>query len=144
MLAENSVWWYVAVVPDAYVPTRTRNDCVSSRKPIRLLAWILLAAAVALTVVPPQFRRVTGAPSWLEHFAMFFITGSAFTLGYPRSEYPLSAATIASTACLELLQLCVPGRHARISDFVIDALSALVGIAISSLLTRNKLMRLKY
>ncbi len=108
------------------------------------MAWILLAAAVALTVVPPEFRPVTGAPSWLEHFAMFFITGSAFTLGYPRSGYPLSAAAIAFTACLELLQLFVPGRHARVSDFVIDALSALIGIASSSLLTRNNLMRLKH
>ncbi len=116
---------------------------MSPRQPIRLLAWILLAAAVALTIVPPEFRLVTGAPSWLEHFAMFFITGSAFALGYPRSDYVLSAAAIAFTACLELLQLFAPGRHARISDFVIDALSALIGIAISSLLTRNKLMRLK-
>jgi len=32
---------------------------------------------------------------------------------------------------LELLQLFVPGRHARLEDFVVDALAALVGFAIA-------------
>ena len=31
---------------------------------------------------------------------------------------------------LELLQLFVPGRHARLEDFVVDALAACIGFAI--------------
>jgi VanZ family protein len=34
---------------------------------------------------------------------------------------------------LELLQLFVPGRHARLEDFVVDALTALVGFAIAAI-----------
>jgi len=31
---------------------------------------------------------------------------------------------------LELLQLWMPGRHARLADFVVDALAACVGLAL--------------
>lgn len=32
---------------------------------------------------------------------------------------------------LEIVQLLVPGRHARLEDFVVDALGALAGYAIA-------------
>jgi VanZ family protein len=115
---------------------------VYPRKIIRLIAWLLLATAIVLTVVPAEFRPVTGAPSPVEHFAMFFLIGSAFALGYSRSDYPLCGAAIAFAGSLELLQLFVPGRHARLSDFVIDALSAVIGIALSGLIDRNNLLPL--
>jgi VanZ family protein len=35
---------------------------------------------------------------------------------------------------LELLQLLVPGRHARLEDFVVDALAALAGFAIAAII----------
>jgi VanZ family protein len=37
---------------------------------------------------------------------------------------------------LELLQLWVPGRHARLEDFVVDALTAIAGILIAALFDR--------
>jgi VanZ family protein len=40
------------------------------------------------------------------------------------------------------LQLFVPTRHARLSDFVIDALAAMIGIALSGVIDRNKLLPL--
>jgi VanZ family protein len=115
---------------------------VYPRKIIRVIAWVLLATAIALTVVPAQFRPVTGFPSPVEHFAMFFLIGSAFTLAYSRSDYPLCGAAIAFAGSLELLQLLVPGRHARLSDFAIDALSAVIGIALSGLINRSNLLPL--
>jgi VanZ family protein len=93
-----------------------------------------------LTIVPAQFRPVTGAPASVEHFAMFFLIGAAFALGYSRSDYPFYAAAIAFSGALEVLQLFVPGRHARLSDFVIDALSAVIGIGVSGLINRTKLL----
>ena len=89
-----------------------------------------------------QLRPVTGAPSSVEHFAMFFLIGSAFALGYSRSDYPLCGAAIAFAGSLELLQRFVPTRHARLSDFAIDALAAVIGIALSGLINRNKLLPL--
>jgi VanZ family protein len=106
------------------------------------MAWLLLVTAIVLTVVPAQIRPVTGAPSPLEHFAMFFLIGSAFALGYSRSDYPLCGAAIVFTGSLELLQHFVPTRHARLSDFVIDALAALLGISLSGLLDRKNLLPL--
>jgi VanZ family protein len=115
---------------------------VYPRKIIRLIAWVLLATAVVLTVVPAHFRPVTGFPSPVEHFAMFFLIGSAFALGYSRSDYPLCGAALAFAGSLELLQFFVPGRHARLSDFAIDALATVIGIALSGLINRNKLLPL--
>ena len=37
-------------------------------------------------------------------------------------------------ALLEALQLWAPGRHARMSDFAVDAVAALVGFAIAGAL----------
>lgn len=110
------------------------------RKIIRVIAWVLLATAIVLTVVPQQFRPDTGAPHSVEHFAMFFLIGSAFALGYSRSDYALCVAALVFAGLLELLQRFVPGRHARLSDFVIDALSAVIGIALSGLIDRNNLL----
>ena len=35
---------------------------------------------------------------------------------------------------LELMQLFVPGRHARLEDFVVDALTALAGFALATII----------
>jgi VanZ family protein len=43
----------------------------------------------------------------------------------------ICAAAIVFCAALELLQLGVPGRHARLSDFLIDAGAVCFGIAIA-------------
>jgi VanZ family protein len=43
----------------------------------------------------------------------------------------ICVAAIVFCAALELLQLAVPGRHARFSDFLIDAGAACFGIAIA-------------
>lgn len=107
---------------------------------IRILAWVLLTIAIVLTLAPPEFRPVTGAPSWLEHFAMFVMCGSVFALGYPSNTFALYAAAVPFTGSLELLQLLAPGRHARMSDFLIDALSAIIGIALASLFNRVKII----
>jgi VanZ family protein len=116
---------------------------VFPRKIMRVIAWILLATAVVLTTVPAQFRPVTGAPSPVEHFAMFFLIGAAFSLGYSRRDYRLCAAAIVFAGSLEILQLVLPTRHARLSDFVIDALAAVIGIALSGLIDRNNLLPLE-
>jgi len=33
---------------------------------------------------------------------------------------------------LELLQLLMPGRHARLEDFIVDAIAACAGIAVAA------------
>ena len=43
---------------------------------------------------------------------------------------------VAFCAAIEVAQLMVPGRHARVSDFVVDATAACIGILAGSLLAR--------
>jgi VanZ family protein len=38
---------------------------------------------------------------------------------------------------IELAQLWAPDRHARLSDFVVDALAACAGVAIASTLSKS-------
>jgi len=49
---------------------------------IRAVAWSLLIAIVAMTVVPASLRIVTGAPHNVEHELVFPVTGIVFGLGY--------------------------------------------------------------
>lgn len=102
----------------------------------RLLGWAALCAIVALTCVPPAWRLVTGAPHSAEHFAIFLLAGGLFALGYRRNPIVIGALAVAVIGALELIQLFVPGRHARAIDFVVNALGACGGIAAAWLFLR--------
>jgi VanZ family protein len=41
---------------------------------------------------------------------------------------------MAFSGAIELIQLGIPGRHARVSDFVVDALSVSIGVGIAFML----------
>ena len=94
---------------------------------LRAVAWALLISIVVMTVVPPSLRVVTGVPHSVEHAIIFLITGAVFGLGHELRLNVMCTAAIVFSACLELVQLAVPGRHARVSDFVIDAVAACMG-----------------
>lgn len=102
-------------------------------KIFRATAWALTAAIIILSLVPPELRPETGAPHALEHFSIYAGTGVAFSLGYPRRNLLLAGLLVIFSGAVELAQLLVPGRHARLSDFVIDALAMSVGVAVGSL-----------
>lgn len=96
----------------------------------RAFAWCFAGAIVILSLVPPALRPETGAPHDLEHFIPYFVTGVAFSLGYPRKTSLLAAYLIVFCGLVELTQMLVPGRHARLSDFMVDALAVVLGVAI--------------
>jgi VanZ family protein len=101
-------------------------------KTARVLGWLAVAAIVFLTVGPQQFRPTTGVPHDLEHFLAFSIVGLIFGLGYPGRLMALVPLAVVVAAALETAQLWVPHRHARFSDFVVNALAACVGLAIAA------------
>jgi hypothetical protein len=80
----------------------------------------LTAAIVILSLVFPSLRPETGAPHSVEHFTIYGATGFAFGLGYKRRH------DLAGHVPCHLLRLHrnyainLPGRHARLSDFIID------------------------
>ena len=97
----------------------------------QVVAWLLILAIVMLSLGPPSTRLVTGVGHNFEHLLIFVATGAAFGLGYPRRFLLLPIALLAFTAAIEVAQMMVPGRHARLSDFLTDAAASCVGIGFS-------------
>lgn len=95
----------------------------------RAIGWLLLAAAVFLTLGPRKFRPYTGVEHHLEHFLAFLLLGLIFGFGYPGHRHVVALIGILMAAILETLQLWVPGRHASFADFAVNATGAWVGLA---------------
>jgi VanZ family protein len=94
----------------------------------RVISWLLLAAAAFLTLAPRTFRPYTGVEHHLEHFLAFALLGLLFGLGYPRRPVVLALIGVMAAAALEIGQRWVPGRHALLSDFVINAAGVCAGV----------------
>src|SRR5215831_7981632 len=86
----------------------------------RAIAWVGIVAIIVLSVVPADERPVTAAGPSFEHFAIFAVTAGAFALGHQLSLGRLVLVAILFCGGIELLQVPLPTRHARVSDFFID------------------------
>ena len=94
----------------------------------QMFTWLCVAAIAVLSLVAPLWRPVTILPHDLKHVAIFAIAGFLAGLGYPGRPLRTLAAFVIFAGAIELADISVPGRHARLSDFVIDALAACVGV----------------
>ena len=102
-----------------------------------ILAILLLLAITVLSVVPPHYRTTTPLPHKLEHGVVFALAGFAFGLGFAMRLSVQVAVLVAFAAAIELVQLGIPGRHARLSDFIVDAVGCGLGAALASALARG-------
>jgi VanZ family protein len=102
----------------------------------RVTGWILAIAIVVLSVVPRELRPVTPAPHHVEHFMTYFVTGFAFGLGYLRNHFFVAFFLVIFCGFVEIMQLLVPGRHARLSDFVVDAFATCFGLLATLLINQ--------
>ena len=107
----------------------------------QICAWPCLAAIGALSLVAPSMRPVTFLPHSFEHVAIFLAAGLAIGLGYPNRATQRMIGLTLFAAAVELAQFYAPGRHPRISDFVVDALGACIGVAVALMLTRLRAAR---
>jgi VanZ family protein len=101
----------------------------------RLFGWLLALLITALSLLPPDFRPETGAPHHFEHFAIFCATGVAFGAGYTNGRGALAAALVFFAGAIEFAQIFAPGRHARLSDFIVDAAAICIGVGLSMFAT---------
>jgi VanZ family protein len=101
----------------------------------RIAAWLLVLAIIVLSIVPAQDRPVTPLPHDFEHFGILVLTGMVFGIGYGRYLFPVTAG-IAFSGAIELVQLYIPDRHARLSDFAIDAFAISCGIIFGAFVAR--------
>ena len=99
-------------------------------------AW-LLAGAVALAALgPARYRPRLWITHYGEHALAFILVGLAFALAYPRQRLLVAVMLIVLTGLLELVQLLIPGRHARLNDWLVDVLAALIGVALVAMIDR--------
>lgn len=96
----------------------------------RALTWVGALAIVVLSVVPAVDRPVTGGGQSLEHFAAFALAAGVFAIGYRLSLARQLFFALFFCGGVELLQIPLPTRHARMSDFVIDLVAAWFAIAV--------------
>jgi VanZ family protein len=99
---------------------------------LRLFAWSLAAAVAFATLGPPGLRPHSNLGQDGEHALAFVLLGLAFGLAYTSNRWLTAVLAVGLTGGLELLQLWMPGRHARLEDFIVDALAACVGLAIAA------------
>ncbi len=99
---------------------------------LKLSAWLLAAAVTFATLGPPRLRPHSNLGQDGEHALAFVLIGLAFGLAYPRRRLLTAVVAVVLTGVLEVLQLWMPGRHARLEDFVVDAAAACVGFAIAA------------
>ena len=111
---------------------------MTARRLFQALGWLCVLAIILLSLVAPSLRPVTFLPHSLEHAAIFAITGLALGVGYPGRVVQHMAMLVIFAAAIELAQFYAPGRHPRLIDFVVDALSACVGVALAAVVMRRQ------
>jgi VanZ family protein len=99
-----------------------------SRKYVLVVAWLLLAAIVFVTLAPVQWRPRTGHPN-LERFAAFLLLGAAYTLALPRRAGLIAVCVVLGAFALEAAQWFSPTRDPAVKDALVKACGALVGVA---------------
>jgi len=99
---------------------------------LRLFAWLLAAAITFATLGPPRFRPHSTLGQNGEHTLAFILLGLAFGLAYTQHRLRTAAIAVVMIGVIEILQLWAPGRHARLEDFVVDALAACAGLAVAA------------
>ena len=110
---------------------RPRDDLGHfSRMVARALAWVGILAIIVLSVVPVVDRPVTGAGQLFEHFTAFALVAGVFAIGYRLSLIRLLLLAFFFCGGIELLQVPLPTRHARVSDFVIDFVGSCFAIGV--------------
>ena len=115
---------------------------ISCRKVARILSWSGASAIVVLSTVPAVDRPVTGGGSKLEHFVAFALVAATFTIGYRAALSRLVLSALIFCGAIELLQMPLPTRHARVSDFIIDFVASCVAVA--SILLVEMLVRARH
>jgi VanZ family protein len=101
---------------------------------LRLIAWGLAAAVTFATLGPAHYRPQADLGQNSEHALAFVLVGLAFGLAYRRNRPLTALVAVVVTGAIEILQFWAPGRHARLSDFVVDVLAVYAGLAVAAAL----------
>ena len=99
---------------------------------LKAAAWVLIAAVTFATLGPPRYRPMTALGQDGEHALAFVLVGLAVGLAWPRHPWRTAVIAVVLTGVVELLQFLAPGRHARLEDFIVDAVTLCVGLGLAA------------
>lgn len=96
-------------------------------------ATVLIAITITiLSVVPAKIRPVT-APHSFEHIIIYSALGLSAGLSYlPRLAIRISGSLALFCLAIEILQIGIPGRHARIEDLALDLIGSQFGLSLAA------------
>lgn len=103
---------------------------------LKCLMVDLLTAILLLSVVPAKLRPDTGAPHDSEHGVIFAFLGAAMVLRYRMRIWIWIILGPLFAAAIEVIQIGIPDRHARLEDFLVDAGTILLGSGCATLLLK--------
>lgn len=103
---------------------------------LRVLAWLLLAGLIFVTLSPGDLRPVSPLPTQLERALALALVGFVFALAYPRRIVLVATIVLGATILLELLQLMQPSRHGRVIDVAVKLCGGAAGLAAGWLAAR--------
>ena len=103
---------------------------------LRVMAWLLLAGLVFVTLSPINLRPISPLPTQLERAIALAVVGFVFALAYPRHLWVVVLLVVGSTVLLELLQLVQPSRHGRVVDVAVKLVGAGFGLAAGAVVRR--------
>jgi VanZ family protein len=99
---------------------------------LRFTGLLGVAAIAVLSLLPGDARPDLGSyvPGQLNHFLAYVVTASMLASGNRSRTHVINIllGLIAYAGLLEIAQLWIPGRTSRLSDFVVSALGALIGL----------------
>lgn len=103
------------------------------RKLIAAAAWSCFILIIYATLSSLSRRPQLTSNEWelivfIERFGAYALLGSLFVLAYPRRITFVCLLVLGSAVLLELLQIFVPDRDARISDALEKLAGGVVGI----------------
>ena len=109
---------------------------MTTTTPLRILAWLLLAGLIVVTVGPIGWRPVSPLPTQVERALALAIVGFVFALAYPRRILLIAVLVLGTTAILEPLQVFEPSRHGRLIDALVKLAGACLGLLTGYLANR--------
>lgn len=104
---------------------------------LTICAILCLVALVALSLLPARTMPHTGIPKGYDHFIAYFGTGLVLVLALgtrPARLLVSAAGLVGLGGLLELMQALSPGRTPMVSDFLMSASGALLGMLIGIIL----------
>lgn len=95
----------------------------------KIAAWASIAFIVYATLSPLAMRPTLGQLGTdYERFSGYVVVSALILLAYPQHPIRVGLAVIGAAVILEIAQLAIPDRDARVSDALIKVAGALIGI----------------